>query len=99
VSQRSRLTPGSRGVLPDATCRTTTHIANGGWRGSDFNVVAHCLLFFLQKQYQQFADADITNVLACSMVVDFQCPTHQPNSKKYQTTYLNFNGRFTGELG
>jgi len=34
-------------------------VVRGGWRGFDFNVVAHCLLFFLQNRYQRFADADL----------------------------------------
>ena len=49
-------------------------VVRSGWHGSDFNVVARCLLFFLQNRYWRFAEADLP--ISCSDVAD--CPMCTP---------------------
>ena len=48
-------------------------VVRGNWRGSDFNIIARCLLVFT-KAISAICRHRFDGVLACSDVADFQCP-------------------------
>jgi len=45
-------------------------VVRGGWRGSDFNVVAR---YFITKLILAICRRQFTNLPACSEVADFRC--------------------------